>query len=210
MTNKNKITPEILKARKGIREKIKMVTAYDSITAKLLAAAARIEVLWVSDLLGVTQLGYSGALPVTLEEMLHHTKAVSRSKVSALIVAQMPYLTYELNPTEAARNAGRLVKEGGADAVCVKGGVEILNSLGEITRTKIAVMGHLQIKKVDAKSKKIIKEILEAAKVLENAGCFALLLENLPSQWASLVTKSLNIPTIGFRSGSRCDGEVLI
>lgn len=196
-----------------------MLTAYDFATAKVLDAAG-IPVLLVGDSLGMVVLGLETTLPVTLDVILHHSRAVVRGTERALIVADMPFLTYHISPDEAIRNAGRLIQEGGAQAVKLEGGGEIADTVGRIVQAGIPVMGHLGLTpqsvnqlggfRVQAKTNEAIKKLVDDAQALEKAGAFAIVLECVPSLAAALVTKSVDIPTIGIGAGLDCDGQVQI
>ncbi|MBI4669507.1 MAG: 3-methyl-2-oxobutanoate hydroxymethyltransferase [Elusimicrobia bacterium] len=214
-----KITPEKLIAKKAKRKTIFMTTAYSYSMAKLLDSTRLADCLLVADAVGVDQLGYSNALAVTLDEMLHHVKAVSHAKSRAIVVAEMPYLTYEVLPSDAAKNAGRLHKEGSADAVMVRGGEIILPSVKEILQANVPVMACLDFKSLarqfgkkaavgDSRMLKL-NEARRAAKSLEEAGCFALVLENMPAALAREITGESLIPTIGLKSGPYCDGQLV-
>lgn len=206
-----------LMKRKGVR--IAALTAYDHPTSRLFNEAG-VDVLLVGDSVGNVKLGYESTIPVTLEEMLHHVKAVKRGNTRALLVADMPYLTYELDPKETVRNAGRLVKEGGAQAVKLEGGLEIAPMIKELLKVNIPVMGHLGLTpqaihrlggyKVQGRKPQDAEKMLTDAKILEGAGAFALVLECVPSALAKEITRKLSIPTIGIGAGPHCDGQILV
>ncbi|MBI4063134.1 MAG: 3-methyl-2-oxobutanoate hydroxymethyltransferase [Elusimicrobia bacterium] len=198
-----KITPEALAARKSAKKKILLATAYSCREANFLDRAGRVDGLLVADAVGLVDLGYGNPLAVTLEEMLHHTKAVSRAKTRALVIADMPYLTYEFSPTEAARNAGRLLKEGGAGAVRVKGGLKILSSIEEILRTKVPVVAHLSYKKAAE------RQTPAEAKRLSEAGCFAVVLEDFPAPLVKEITRGVTAVTIATSSALHADGRLV-
>ena len=203
--------------RKGV--KIAMLTAYDYPTARL-AEEAGVDVVLVGDSVGMTKLGYESTLPVTIDEMLHHTKAVKRGLSRALLVADMPYLSYEIDLKEAVRNAGRLLKEGGAHAVKVEGGMEVASTIKEFLKINVPVFGHLGLTpqavnrlggyKVQGRSPEAAEKILTEARILEGAGCCAVVLECVPADLAQEITKRLQIPTIGIGAGPHCDGQVLV
>ena len=203
--------------RKGV--KITMLTAYDFPTARL-AEEAGVDVILVGDSVGMTKLGYESTLPVTIDEMVHHTKAVKRGLSRALLVADMPYLSYEIDLKEAVRNAGRLLKEGGAHAVKVEGGMEVASTIKEFLKINVPVFGHLGLTpqavnrlggyKVQGRSPEAAEKILTEARILEGAGCCAIVLECVPADLAKEVTKRLQIPTIGIGAGPHCDGQVLV
>lgn len=203
--------------QKGV--KITMLTAYDAPTAKLCNEAG-VDVILVGDSVGMVKLGYESTIPVTVEEILHHTKAVKRGNSRALIVADMPYLSYELDPREAARHAGRLIKEGGAHAVKLEGGIEIAPAIKELLKANIPVMGHLGLTpqavnrlggyKVQGRRPQEAEKMLTDARILEGAGIFALVLECVPDKLAGEITRKLGVPTIGIGAGAHCDGQVLV
>lgn len=203
--------------RKGAR--IVALTAYDAPTARLLNAAG-VDVILVGDSVGNVKLGYENTLPVTVEEMLHHVKAVKRGNSSALLVADMPYLSYEIDAREAVRAAGRLIKEGGAEAVKLEGGIEVAAAVKELLRVNIPVMGHLGLTpqavhrlggyRVQGRAPRDAEKMLTDAKILEAAGAFALVLECVPAELAEEITRKLSIPTIGIGAGKGCDGQILV
>ena len=215
----NQVTTAKLLEMKQKGVKITALTAYDAPAARLLNEAG-VDVVLVGDSVGMVKLGYESTLPVTLEEMLHHVKAVKRGNNRALLVADMPYLSYELSTQETLRNAGRLVKEGGAQAVKVEGGRDIAGMVKELLRIHIPVMGHLGLTpqavhrlggyKVQGRSSRDAERILTDAQILEAAGAFALVLECVPAKLAQGITRKLAIPTIGIGAGSHCDGQVLV
>ncbi len=213
------ITPQTLIEMKKKGEKIAALTAYDFPTAEILSESG-VDVLLVGDSLGMVKLGYSSTVFVTMDEMLHHLLAVKRGISGPLLVADMPYLSYEIDLKEALRNAGRLVKEGGAQAVKIEGGGFVAGIVRELLRVHIPVMGHLGLTpqsvnrlggyKVQGKDPKTAKQILEDAKALEKAGAFAVVLECVPADLAKKITASLSIPTIGIGAGIHCDGQILV
>ncbi len=196
-----------------------MLTAYDYPTARAVDQAG-VDSILVGDSLGMVVLGYENTLSVTLQDMIHHAKAVMRGARKAFVVADMPFMTYEINRDESIRNAGRLVQEAGVQAVKVEGGREIINVVEGIVSTGIPVMGHLGLTpqsihqfggfKVQAKDEAAARKLLEDALALEEAGAFAVVLEGIPQQLARLVTERLGIPTIGIGAGPDCDGQVLV
>ncbi len=214
-----KITTTKLVEMKHKGVKITMLTAYDTPTARLLNEAG-VDSILVGDSLGMVKLGYESTIPVTVEEMLHHVKAVKRGNSRALLVADMPYLSYELDVKDALRNAGRLIKEGGAEAVKLEGGIEIAPVIKELLKVNIPVMGHLGLTpqaihrlggyKVQGRNPQDAERIVTDAKILEGAGIFALVLECVPSALGKEITSKLSIPTIGIGAGSNCDGQVLV
>lgn len=200
-------------------EPIVMVTAYDSTSAKL-AQMAEIEVLLVGDSVAMVCLGHSTTLPVTLEEMLHHAKAVSRAATTPFLIGDLPFLSYHGTPEDAVLAAGRFLKEAGMDAVKLEGGAERLPAIKAIIEAGIPVMGHLGLTpqkirqfggfKPQAKTAAAARALLADAKALEAAGVFSLVLESVPAEVAQLVSQSLTIPTIGIGAGPHCDGQVLV
>ena len=200
-------------------EPIVMVTAYDSTSAKL-AELAGIEVILVGDSVAMVALGHSNTLPVTMAEMLHHAKAVSRGARSPFLIGDLPFLSYHGTPEEAVQNAGLFLKEAGMDAVKLEGGSERVPAVRAIVQAGIPVMGHLGLtpQKVhqlggfrpQARSAVAARQLLEDALALEEAGCFSLVLESVPVEVAQLVTARLRIPTIGIGAGVHCDGQVLV
>src|SRR5580704_5388947 len=214
-----KVWPLRLKEMKQRGEKIAMLTAYDAMMARLLDRAG-IDVLLVGDSLGMVLLGYQTTLPVTMDAMVHHTAAVSRGAERALVVADMPFLSYQISLAEAVRNAGRLVQEGGAKAVKMEGGRAVLETAARLVDIGIPVMGHLGLTpqsvnrmggfRQQGKSKEAAQRLVEDAKALEAAGIFAIVLESIPADLAKTVSAELNIPTIGIGAGPHCDGQVLV
>jgi 3-methyl-2-oxobutanoate hydroxymethyltransferase len=200
-------------------EKIVMLTAYDYPSAKL-AEEGKVDVILVGDSLGMVVLGYDSTIPVTLEEMIHHTKAVKRGAKDTFIVVDMPFLTYHMSITETLKNAGRLMQEAGAHAVKLEGADDVLEKIAAITKAGIPVCAHLGLTpqsvgvlggyKVQGKDAKAAKKLLDDAKKCEEAGAFAIVLECVPKQLAEEVAKSLAIPVIGIGAGVEVDGQVLV
>jgi 3-methyl-2-oxobutanoate hydroxymethyltransferase len=215
----SEITVRTLFSLKKRGEKIAMVTAYDYHSAAVVDAAG-IEVILVGDSLGMVVQGHENTLPVTVEDVVYHTSLVRRADPRALVVADMPFLSYQVSPSEAVRNAGRLVQEGGAQAVKLEGGREFLNAVGAITDASIPVMGHLGLTpqsvhrfggyRVQGRSQEARARMKEDALLLERAGCFSIVLEGIPFDLAGEITDSLSIPTIGIGAGPRCSGQVLV
>lgn len=208
-----------LREKKARGEKIAMLTAYDATMARLLDGAG-IDALLVGDSLGMVVLGHDTTLPVTLDAMIHHTRAVVRGTRHALVIADMPFLTYQVSISEAVRNAGRLLQEGGAAAVKLEGGRAILDVVARLVDLGIPVMGHLglqpqSIHQVGSYGKQATQpreaaRLIEDALALERAGVFALVLEQIPASLAREVTGRLAIPTIGIGAGPGCDGQILV
>ncbi len=208
-----------LKTMKDRGEKITVLTAYDATMARLLDRAG-IDVILVGDSLGMVVLGYDTTLPVTLDMMIHHTAAVTRGTDRALVVADMPFLSYQLGNEEAMRNAGRLIQEGGASAVKIEGGRHMAETAKRLSDIGVPVMGHLGLTpqsvhkfggfRPQAREPKAVTQLLEDAVLLEASGVFAIVLESIPDDVAKDVTASLKIPTIGIGAGPHCDGQVLV
>ena len=208
-----------LKERKRRGEKIVVLTAYDATMASLLDRAG-VDVLLVGDSLGMVVLGYESTVPVTLDEMVHHTRAVSRGTKHALVVTDMPFLTYQVAPSEAVRNAGRLLKDGGAAAVKLEGGRPVIDVVKRLVDVGIPVMGHLGLQPQSihkmggyirqARRPEEAEALLADAVALEAAGAFAVVLEAVPAAVAHSVTAAIGIPTIGIGAGPDCDGQVLV
>lgn len=208
-----------LKEKKVRGEKIAMLTVYDATMARLLDRAG-IDVFLVGDSLGMVIQGHPTTLPVTLDAILHHTEAVTRGTKRALVVADMPFLSYQVSVPEAIRNAGRLIQQGGAAAVKVEGGRPVLEVVERLVDAGIPVMGHLGLLpqhvhelsgyRMQAKEPREVERLIEDARMLETAGAFALVLESIPAGVAKAVTEVLGIPTIGIGAGPYCDGQVLV
>jgi len=200
-------------------ELITSVTAYDAPTARL-ADEAGVEILLVGDSVGPVVLGYENTLPVTIEDILHHTKAVCRARPAALVVADMPFLSYQVSVELAVLNAGRLIKEGAADAVKLEGGERVVPAIARMIEIGIPVMGHLGLTpqsvlafggyKVQARGEGDQERLMREARLLEQTGCFSLVLEGIPARLGTAVSRALAIPTIGIGAGPGCDGQVLV
>jgi 3-methyl-2-oxobutanoate hydroxymethyltransferase len=208
-----------IKEMKQNGEKFAMLTAYDYTTAKIVDAAG-VPLILVGDSLGMVVLGYESTIPVTMDDMLHHTKAVTRGVNNAIIVGDMPFMSYHISKREALRNAARFIQEGGARAVKLEGGVNVAEKVEKIVSCGIPVMGHIGLTpqsihqlggfRVQGKSLEAAKTLLKDAKALEEAGAFAVVLETTPAPLAALITKSIDIPTIGIGAGAGCDGQVQV
>jgi 3-methyl-2-oxobutanoate hydroxymethyltransferase len=208
-----------LRAMKERGEKIAVWTAYDFTMARFLDRAG-FDVILVGDSLGMVVLGYDNTLPVTLDMMIHHTRAVSRGAKRALIVADMPFLTFQLSVEEAMRNAGRLIQEGGAAAVKIEGGRQIVDTAKRLVDIGVPVMGHLGLTpqsvhqlggfRPQGRDSEAADRLVKDAEVLEKAGVFAIVLESIPADLAGRITASIKIPTIGIGAGNQCDGQVLV
>jgi 3-methyl-2-oxobutanoate hydroxymethyltransferase len=216
---KDKVTIHTLKRFKQAGQKICMVTAYDATFAHILDAAGA-DVLLVGDSLGMVVQGHDSTLPVTMEQMIYHSAAVRRGARRAHVVGDLPFMSYQVSPQEAVRNAGRLVSEGGVGSVKLEGGAEFVEVISAITRASIPVMGHLGLTPqsvhkmggyvVQGRDEDAARKILEDAIALEEAGCYALVLEGVPLELARTITQRLSIPTIGIGAGRYCDGQVLV
>ena len=208
-----------LKAMKLRGEKIVMLTAYDYPTAKLLDSVD-IPIILVGDSLGNTVLGYDSTVPVTMEDMLHHTKAVARGAPNALIVGDMPFMSYQTGTSDAIRNAGRFLQEADAQAVKLEGGAPVVETVRALVSIGIPVMGHLGLTpqsinqlgghKVQGKTPAAAVRLLADAAALQDAGAFAIVLECVPAALAGVITERLSIPTIGIGAGPHCDGQVQV
>ncbi|HYO59937.1 3-methyl-2-oxobutanoate hydroxymethyltransferase [Archangium sp.] len=216
---KDKVTIHTLKRQKQSGQKITMVTAYDATFARVFDEAGA-DVLLVGDSLGMVVQGHDSTLPVTMEQMVYHSAAVSRGAKRALVVGDMPFMSYQVSVEEAVRNAGRLVAEGKVGAVKLEGGAEFADVVSAIVRASIPVMGHLGLTPqsvhkmggyvVQGRDEDAARKILEDAIALERAGCFSLVLEGVPLELARQVSQRLSIPTIGIGAGKYCDGQVLV
>ncbi len=208
-----------LKAMKKRGEKIVMLTAYDYPCARLVEEAG-VPLILVGDSLGMVVLGYDSTIPVTMDEMLHHVRAVVRGTRRAHVVADMPFMSYQASPQEALRNAGRMLKEGGAQSVKLEGGLRVAETVRLMVEAGIPVMGHLGLTpqsvnqfggyKVQGKTPAAAVKLLNDAVALEQAGAYAIVLETVPAQLASVITERASVPTIGIGAGPHCDGQVQV
>lgn len=216
---KRKVAIPQLKEMKKAGKKLKMVTAYDYPTA-VLVDKTEIEMILVGDSLGMVVLGYDGTVPVTMEDMIHHIRPVVKGAPNTLIVGDMPFMSYNVSREEAIRNAGRLMKEGGADCVKLEGGAVVAPTVKAIVDAGIPVMAHIGLTpqtasalggfKVQGKDAAMAAKLLTDAQALEEAGAFAIVLECIPAQLGRLISERLTIPTIGIGAGPWCDGQVLV
>ena len=216
---RKKVTTHTLRAMKHANQVISVLTAYDYPTA-LALDQAEIEVILVGDSLGMVVLGYANTLPVTMADMLHHCKAVSRGAQYALLVGDMPFMSYQVSTEAAVRNAGRFLQEAGMDAVKLEGGSERLNAIRAIISSGIPVMGHLGLTpqsvhmlggfRPQGRNASAAQVLFEDAILLQEAGCFSLVLESVPARLARYISEHLEIPTIGIGAGGGCDGQVLV
>ena len=214
-----KNTVSTLLQQKQSGDRITMLTAYDYTTAKIMDECG-VNAILVGDSLGMVMLGYENTLPVTMEDMIHHTAAVSRGAANAFIVADMPFMSYQADVREAVTNAGRLVKEGGANAVKLEGGAEVCRQIRAIVNASIPVVAHLGLTpqsvnafggfKVQGKSLDKARKLIDDALEIQDAGACAVVLEGIPAKLADIITKKLFIPTIGIGAGKGCDGQVLV
>ncbi len=208
-----------IKEMKQKGEKITMLTAYDYSTAKIVDEVG-IPLILVGDSLGMVVLGYESTIPVTMEEMLHHTKAVVKGTKNAMVIGDMPFMTYHVSVDDALRNAARFIQEGGAQAIKLEGGVTVAEKVRRIVECGIPVMGHIGLTpqsihqfggfRVQGRTPEAAIRILEDAKVLEEAGAFSIVLETVPAPLATLITEKIGIPTIGIGAGIGCDGQVQV
>ncbi len=208
-----------IKDMKSKKEKIVMLTAYDYSTAKLVDEAG-IPLILVGDSLGMVMLGYESTIPVTMDEMIHHTKAVARGAKQSLVIGDMPFMTYHTNISDALRNAARFIQEGGAQTVKLEGGVTVAETVKRIVDCGIPVMGHIGLTpqsihqlgghKVQGKTPEAAERLLRDAQALEQAGAFAVVLELVPAPLSKLITRKIGIPTIGIGAGPDCDGQVQV
>ncbi len=213
------VTAVEIRSRKGRDEKIVMVTAYDATFASLLDQGGA-DILLVGDSLGMVIQGHENTLPVTLDHMIYHTAAVSRSTKRAQVVGDMPFMTYQVSAEKALEAAGRLMQEGGAHAVKLEGGTTVAPQVERIVAAGIPVMGHIGLTpqsvhrmggfKVQGRDAKTARKLLDDARALESAGCYSLVLEGIPAELARGITASIRIPTIGIGAGAGCDGQVLV
>jgi 3-methyl-2-oxobutanoate hydroxymethyltransferase len=214
-----KITTTTFQSKKDHGERITMLTAYDFGTATVMDAAG-IDSILVGDSLGMVVLGYENTLPVTMDDMVHHCKAVARAVRCALTIGDMPFLSYQISVEDAVRNAGRLLQEAGMDTVKLEGGRERLPAIEAIVGAGIPVMGHLGLTpqsvhqlggfRAQGRTALAARKLIEDASALEEAGCFSIVLEAIPARLAELVSSRLQIPTIGIGAGVGCDGQVLV
>jgi 3-methyl-2-oxobutanoate hydroxymethyltransferase len=214
-----RVTITEVKEMKQRKEKIPMLTAYDYVTAKMVDEAG-VPLILVGDSLGMVMLGYESTIPVTMEEMLHHTKAVVKGAKKALIIGDMPFMTYHGSVSDALHNAARFIQEGGAQAVKLEGGEVVAEQVKRLVGCGIPVMGHLGVTpqsqyqlggfKARGKVMDEAKKLLSDARILEEAGAFAIVLECTPAPLSELITKKLAIPTIGIGAGPDCDGQVQV
>lgn len=218
-SSRKKVTTQTIQQKKQEGKKITMLTAYDYSTA-LAVDHAGIDAILVGDSLGMVVLGYDSTLPVTMEDMLHHCKAVARGAIYPLLIGDMPFMSYQVSAEKALQNAGRFLQEAGMDVVKLEGGRERAKVVKKIVNAGIPVMGHLGLTpqsinqlggfRSQGKTALAAKKIYEDALLLQDSGCFSLVLEAIPAQLATFISKKLEIPTIGIGAGIGCDGQVLV
>lgn len=216
---RKKVTTLTFRQKKERGEPITMLTAYDYPTA-LAIDQAGVDSILVGDSLGMVVLGYENTLPVTMEEMLHHSRAVARGANGALLIGDMPFMSYQVSAEEALRNAGRFLQQGGMDAVKLEGGRERVEAIRAIVGAGIPVMGHLGLTpqsihqlggfRAQGKTASAARRLLDDALLLEEAGCFSIVLESVPARLAEFISKQVSIPTIGIGAGAGTDGQVLV
>ena len=214
-----RVTVGDIRAMKQTGEKIPMLTAYDYSTAKLVDEAG-VPIVLVGDSLGMVVLGYETTIPVTMEEMIHHTKAVVRGTQHAMVVGDMPFMTYHATTEDALRNAARFIQEGGAQAVKLEGGVTVADKVKRIIECGMPVLGHIGLTpqsvhafggfKVVGKTPEAAVRLIEDARALDEAGVFAIVLETVPAPLSKLITEKVSVPTIGIGAGPDCDGQVQV
>jgi 3-methyl-2-oxobutanoate hydroxymethyltransferase len=216
---RKKVTKHKLISMKEKSEKIVALTSYDYLSTRIIDESG-VDLILVGDSLGMVVLGYENTLPVTVEEIIHHLKAVSRAKPKALIAGDLPFMSYQASIEDAVRNAGRLVKEGGAESVKLEGGERYVPVIKAIIQASIPVVGHLGLTpqslyefggyKIQGKDAESAERLYRDALSLEKAGCFSIVLEGIPWQLAKRITEGVKIPTIGIGAGPYCDGQVLV
>jgi 3-methyl-2-oxobutanoate hydroxymethyltransferase len=214
-----RVTTATLKDKKAKQVKITMLTSYDYATACLVDQAG-LDMILVGDSLGNVILGYENTLAVTMDDMIHHTRAVVRGAQNAMVVGDMPFLSYHVTTAEAVRNAGRFIQEAGAQAVKLEGGVERVDTVKAILDAQIPVMGHIGLTpqsvnqfggfKVQGKDLETARKLIEDARALDKAGVFSIVLECVPAALAQKITEEVSVPTIGIGAGPHCDGQVLV
>ena len=214
-----RVTIQTLLKKKQAKQKITMITAYDYPFAQI-ADEAGVDAIYVGDSLGIVVQGHDTTLPVTMDEMIYHTRMVSRAAKRAMVIGDMPYMSYQVSTGEAVRNGGRFLKEAGAHAVKLEGGSEVVRTVEALTKAGIPVMAHIGITpqaiysmggyKVQGRTEEAARKLIEDAGLLESAGAFAITLEGIPAALARQITGMLAIPTIGIGGGPDCDGQVLV
>lgn len=216
---RKKITIPDIQKKKGEGKKITLLTAYDYPSGRLIDEAG-VDIILIGDSLAMTVLGYESTVPVTMDEMVHHAKAARRGIRYALMIGDMPFMTYNIGDKETVRNAGRFIKEGGCGAVKIEGGAEMTGVVKTLVKAGIPVLGHIGLTpqtavqlggfKVQGRDAKSAQRLLDSALALQKAGCFAIVLECVPDKLAKMITEKLEIPTIGIGAGPYCDGQALV
>ncbi len=216
---RRKMTIPDIQRKKQEGRKITLLTAYDYPSGRLIDEAG-VDIILIGDSLAMTVLGYESTVPITMDEMVHHSKAVKRGVKYGLIVGDMPFMTYNIGEKETVRNAGKFIKEGGCGAVKIEGGIEMAAIVKTLVKAGIPVLGHIGLTpqtatqlggfKVQGKDAKSAQRLIDSALALEKAGCFAVILECVPDKLAKLITEKLEIPTIGIGAGVYCDGQALV
>ncbi len=219
MINNQKITIPGIKGKKVNQQPITMLTAYDYPSAQLVDKAG-VDIILVGDSLAMTVMGYPTTVSVTMDEMIHHCKMVARGTEHAFLIGDMPFMSYQTSRTDAIRNAGRFLKEGGMEAVKLEGGEVVIDAVRAIVDSGISVMGHIGLTpqsvtqlggyRVQGKTADSAQRLIEDAIKLQDAGCFAIVLEAIPASVAEIITANSSIPTIGIGAGNKCDGQVLV
>ena len=214
-----KITTAIFRLKKKRGDPLTMLTAYDFLTARAVDRSG-VDSILVGDSLGMVMLGYENTIPVTMDDMLHHCRAVSRGASRALLIGDMPFMSYQVSRSEAVRNAGRFLQEAGMDAVKLEGGAERLDVIKGILDAGIPILGHLGLTpqsvhqlggfKAQGTNAGAARKLLDEAQLLDEAGCFGIVLESVPDRIAEYITDQISIPTIGIGAGAGCDGQVLV
>jgi 3-methyl-2-oxobutanoate hydroxymethyltransferase len=217
--DRKKVTVLTIQQKKERREPITMLTAYDYSSAQLVDEAG-IDMILVGDSLAMVMLGMDSTVPLTMEEMLHHCRAVARGAKQSFLIGDLPFMSYQADQVEAVRNAGRIIKEGNMEAVKLEGGQEMAETIAAIVRAGIPVMGHIGLTpqsisklggyRVQGKTADHAGRLLKDALALERAGCFSIVLEAIPAPVAAVISEKLHIPTIGIGAGPNCDGQVLV
>lgn len=217
--DKGKVTVETIRRKVEKGEKVVTVTAYDYFTAKF-ADRAGVDIILVGDSLGMVMLGYDNTLPVTMDEMIHHTKAVTRAKPRAMVVADMPFMSYQSGTEGAVMNAGRFVKEAGADAIKLEGGLQVIDAVRALIRAGLPVMGHVGLTpqsilkfggyRIQGRGEEAGAAVKKDAQALDDAGCFSMVLEGIPGSLGKEITATVRAATIGIGAGPECDGQVLV
>lgn len=218
--NSEKVTPDWIRAQKGSPRKLTLLPAYDATFGGFLDQAG-IDLILVGDSLGQLVQGHENTLPVTVEDIVYHLKCVRRAVKRGMLIGDMPFLSFQISQDEAVRNAGRMIKEGGAEAVKLEGGIEVADTIRALTRTGIPVISHIgvqpqsvllsgQFRASRGKALDDVRKLIEDARAIEKAGAFAVVVEAVPEAVGRKITQSISIPTLGIGAGPECDGQVLV